>query len=260
MTDRPLLSELLDVRPDGADRFVSTLQFDEPWPVYGGQIAAQALLAAAATVPDGRLPHSLHGYFLRGGDSAAVTSYDVDRDRDGRSFSARRVTARQAGDVIFTASLSFHVSEPGPDVHLEALPADASAPQESRWSPVPRLSAIEWIPEREFDGMRLWPSRYWARLADPVDDDPVTLAAALTYASDISCAYDLLGETGGWPGSSVDHAIWFHRPLTVDQPWLLDLTSPTVAGGRGWYRGSIYDLDGRLVASIAQETLYRPPR
>src|SRR5579875_2461340 len=104
VTDRPLLPDLLDVRPDGVDRFVSTLQFEESWPIYGGQVAAQALLAAAATVPGGRRPHSLHGYFLRGGNSATVTSYDVDRDRDGRSFSARRVTARQAGEVIFTAA------------------------------------------------------------------------------------------------------------------------------------------------------------
>ncbi|WP_181784365.1 acyl-CoA thioesterase [Pseudonocardia pini] len=255
----PSFAELLDLEAVGPDRYRTTCVFDEsPYTLFGGQVAAQALWAAADTVAEGRHPHSLHGYFVAGATAAEPLDLQVERDRDGRSFSARRVVVRQHGRVVFTLSASFQVPA-GAGCDLDLAPA----------SPVPdpaglpvrglhrMLSAEARFPDA--DGPPGFPPRFWARCTDPLGDSPVRHACALTYLSDFSSG--LLGlhdRTGSVTGPSLDHALWFHRPVRADEWVLLDLVPRVVAGGRGWYDGTVRTADGALVASLTQEALFRP--
>lgn len=249
--------------------------------VFGGQVLAQALLAAGATVKE-RPAHSLHGYFLRPGDPQAPIVYDVDRIRDGRSFTTRRVVAIQHGRAIFNMSVSFQAHEEGiahqgamPEVPgPEGLPsrlelrrrAAAGCPEELR-EPLTREWPIEFRPLQYLDPLE--PERRpplqqtWLRCPGALPDDPALHQAVLAYASDLS----LLG-TAFLPhglsfyqrrvkAASLDHAMWFHRPLRVDDWLLYTMDSPFAGGGRGLARGSIYARDGELVASVAQEGLIR---
>jgi acyl-CoA thioesterase-2 len=252
--------------------------------VYGGQVIGQALVAAERTV-EGRPPHSLHGYFILPGDGDAPIVYQVERIRDGRSFSTRRVQAHQHGRVIFSMIASFHLDEPGldhafpmPDVPApEALPpyaelcerwiAEAGASPEVLLLP-PELRAIEVRPVDPDNPLRpstRAPGRaFWFRAVDRLADSPQLHRCILAYASD----YSLLGTALGPHGrtwhmqdtfmASLDHALWFHRPARVDD-WLLYQTdSPSAQRGRGLARGLIFDRAGLLVASVAQEGLIRP--
>jgi acyl-CoA thioesterase II len=229
--------------------------------LYGGQVAAQALRAAAHTVPDGRYPHSIHGYFLRGGRPDHPTIMAVDRDRDGGSFSARHVNAIQDGQVIFSALASFHVDETGIDYQLPSLPVDAGEPD--------ALPEHERIGHHAVFDLRyvstgsgeLWQSsRMWARPQTELPDDRVTRACVLTYLSDMGWAFNSVPGHSGIGGPSLDHAVWFHRSVPVNQWMLLDLLPVSIAGARGAYVGTIHDRAGTLAASIAQETLLRLPR
>jgi acyl-CoA thioesterase-2 len=250
------LLELLELEVVERDLFRANAVFDDTHPLYGGQVAAQALLAAGATVPEGRLPHSLHGYYLRGGDSSHPTVFRVDRDRDGRSFSARRVVAIQRGEVIFNMSTSFQVVEDGADRQVEPMP-DAGDPAALPSFMLPRLTSMEGrLPAQPYDGKQ-WPTRFWARCTVPLPDDPLLHAALLTYLSDISTGLSPLHDETHHSGSTLDHAVWFHRPLRMDDWVLLDLVPHSVAGGRGWYTGTAHSRDGVLGSSLAQETLYR---
>ncbi|MFJ8816333.1 acyl-CoA thioesterase [Amycolatopsis thermoflava] len=232
---------------------------DEPFPLYGGQVAAQALNAAGRTVPPGREPHSLHGYFLRGGVAGKPLVLRVSRDRDGRSYSARRVTAIQDGDVIFTLSASFVTPEPGASRELEPAPV-VPPPDELPEAVLPRLLSIEAKLPPQPDPDVEWPTRFWARCTARLPDDPLTHACVLTYLSDISSGLMPLHHDNVATGPSLDHAVWFHRPVRLDDWVLTDLVPKTAGRGRGWYTGTVHDAGGALVASIAQEALFREQR
>lgn len=250
--------------------------------VFGGQVLGQALSAAQRTVDPQRAVHSLHAYFLRAGDIEAPIVYDVDRARDGKSFSVRRVVAIQHGQAIFNFSASFQISEPGVEHQIDMpevpRPEDLSPPESlppaelaklpvklQRW--LGRKGAFEFrhvYPRNELKPVKRPPfQQVWFRLIDRAPDDPNLHRAMLAYASD----FLLLGTSmlphgisylhGNVQMASLDHALWFHRPLRVDEWLLYACDSPTAQGARGLNRGMIFSRDGRLVASTAQEGMIR---
>ncbi len=229
--------------------------------VFGGQVVSQALVAAERTV-EGRAPHSLHAYFLLPGDPGAPIVYQVDRIRDGRSFSARRVQAIQHGRPILSMIASFQAPEPGLE-HAAAMP-DVPRPEALAASSEPRAwGAIEFrraAPER---GARDASQAIWFRTVDRIPDDPQLHRWLLAFASDWTLAGTTLRPHGkvwddeGMIVASLDHALWFHRPARVDDWLLYAMDAPTAQGARGLARGQIFDAGGRLVASVAQEALIR---
>jgi acyl-CoA thioesterase-2 len=250
--------DVLDLEEIDRDLYRSTLVFTDPLPLYGGQVAAQALLAAGRTVPEDRLPHSLHGYFLRSGVAARPTVFRVDRDRDGRSFSARRVVALQGGEVVFSMSTSFASPGEGPDLRADPAP-DVEPPDGLRGYDVPRLFSMEGRkPAQPFEVETYWPTRFWARSRVPLPDSPLAHACVLTYLSDIGTGLSAFPQDEASSGPSLDHAVWFHRPARLDDWVLMDLLPRTVSHGRGWYTGSVLTSDGTLAASFTQEALFRP--
>ena len=249
--------------------------------VFGGQVLGQALAAAQATV-DGRAAHSLHAYFLRRGDQTAPIVYEVDHQRDGRSFSVRRVVAIQHGRPIFNMAASFQVPEDGlshqnemPDVpppdellsSLELSERASSAIPEKMRRFLRMQQPMEFRPvhpERYFTTESLEPAKQlWMRVIGDVPADDQMHRSLLAYLSD----YELLGTAtlphglpfaqGKVQMASLDHALWFHRPVRVDDWLLCDFDSPTTAGARGFARARIFSADGTLVASSAQEGLIR---
>jgi acyl-CoA thioesterase-2 len=254
----PTLLDVLALEAVDRDSFRSLFLSDDPLPLYGGQVAAQGLVAAGCTVPADRLPHSFHGYFLRSGDAARPMVFHVHRDRDGGSFSARRVVAVQGGEVVFSMAASFSATIAGPDRSVCAMPSGVQPPEGLRPYRVPRLASMEGRrPEQPFPSAS-WPTRFWARCTDPLPDDPLLHAAVLTYLSDISTGLTSLADDDVSPGSSLDHAVWFHRPGHADDWVLTDLTPRTVSGGRGTYAGDMFDRAGTLLVSFVQEQLFRP--
>ncbi|WP_375502195.1 acyl-CoA thioesterase [uncultured Jatrophihabitans sp.] len=252
------LRELLTVERIEQDLFRSTTVVREEHALYGGQVAAQALMSAGATVDPARRPHSLHGYFLRPGDPLLPIVFTVYRDRDGRSFSARRVVAIQHGKVIFNMAASFHVGRSTSSAQAEPMP-DVAPPEACNSYVLSRLCSFECrVPLQPHPGT-VWPTRFWARAAVPLLDDPLLHAGVLTYLSDISTG--VLPSRGGSerPGASVDHAVWFHDRADLTYWVLSDYQPRFVGSGRGCYSGSVFTRDGRLVASIAQEALYGSP-
>jgi acyl-CoA thioesterase-2 len=253
----PTVLEVLELEEIDRDLYRSTFLFADPLPLYGGQVAAQALRAAGATVAPDRLPHSLHGYFLRSGDAARPTVFRVDRDRDGRSFSARRVVALQGGEVVFSMSASFTAPGEGPDLQASE-PVEAEAPEGLRSYSLPRLFSMEGRRGAQPFPEGHWPTRFWARSRVPLPEDPLFHACVLVYLSDIGTGLAALPDDVASPGPSLDHAVWFHRPARLDDWVLMDMVPRTVATGRGWYTGSIQTESGVLAASFVQETLFRP--
>ncbi|MCW2785749.1 MAG: acyl-CoA thioesterase [Marmoricola sp.] len=252
------LRDLLDLEMVEENTYRANYVFDEDWPLYGGQVAAQALLAAGLTVDSERPPHSLHGYFLRAGDASRPTLFKVDRDRDGRSFSARRVVAVQRGEVIFSASVSFAAAAEGLDLQAPELPA-VTPPEDCLEWIAPRMFSLEVTIPPE-DGVSAWPARFWSRFTTDIGDDVLLNAAALTYLSDVSADLHSFATDGFIPAASLDHAVWFHHPAHL-QDWVFtDYTARAIAGNRGMYTGSLCDRSGRMVASVAQEALYRKLR
>lgn len=252
------LLDLLELEKVEEDCYRANYTFDEDWPLYGGQVAAQALRAAGLTVEEGRAPHSLHGYFLRAGDASRPTLFQVDRDRDGRSFSARRVVAIQRGEVIFSASVSFAAPAEGMDLQTPELPVVTPAEECLAWD-IPRMFSLEVrIPPE--DGITAWPSRFWSRFTTTIGDDPLLNACALAYLSDVSADLHRWDTDGFIPAASLDHAVWLHYPPRMDDWVFTDYTARSIAGNRGMYTGSVFDTAGRMVASIAQEALYRKLR
>jgi acyl-CoA thioesterase-2 len=255
--------------------------------VFGGQVIGQGLVAAERTV-DGRVPHSLHAYFLLPGDVAAPIVYQVDRVRDGKSFSARRVQAIQHGRPILSMIASFQTPQPGFE-HAAPMPEvpppealTSSTELQERWlaeaGPVsPRIaealrapSAIEIRPVEPQHPFRPSPAEprqaVWFRAVDRVPDHPQLHRCILAYASDYTLFSTALRPHGrSWyqPSmivASIDHAIWFHRPARIDEWLLYAMDSPSAQSARGLTRGLIYDRAGRLVASVAQEGLMREVR
>ncbi|MDY7105560.1 MAG: thioesterase family protein [Actinomycetota bacterium] len=271
---QPFLSEL-SIETLDANLFRGTAREGAPGRIFGGQVAAQALVAAGRTVGDDKLAHSCHGFFLRAGDPARPVIYDVDRIRDGGSFTTRRVRALQAGQAIFNLSASFHVSEPGPDYQTprshEVVPGPDTV-DGGGWRDgivdVREVSALVDPADRGGTVRRL----VWFRVPGPmpaVDVDPLAHAAAITYVSDhgpigalrLALLPDAVeGEEWGLIVASLDHCVWFHRPARADEWLLLDVEARVAGRGRGLSTGTIATTDGEVVASIAQEALLRVPR
>jgi acyl-CoA thioesterase-2 len=248
--------DLLDLEHIEENIYRSCVVVERPYPLYGGQVAAQALYAAGQTVPDRHVPHSLHGYFLRGGSTALPTVFRVERDRDGRSFSAQRVVAIQNGEVIFNMSSSFAERRPGADQDVNPAPV-VPAPDGLSDDDHPYQVSLETRPAMpEQPGWRTF-TRFWVRSTVPLPDDDLVHDCVLTYMSDMSTGLIPLEQDGAETGASLDHAVWFHRRVRMDEWTLLDLVPHTVAGGRGWYTGAVYRGDGARAASIAQEALFK---
>jgi acyl-CoA thioesterase-2 len=252
--------------------------------VFGGQVAAQALIAGIRTVDPAYTVHSLHSYFLRPGDPTHPLIYDVDPLRDGRSFATRRVVARQHGRPIYYQTANFQKPEEGFE-HQDAMP-DVPPPEEAvaigdlvrRRNPEEAEAfAREWGDlELRYVGtsrIGLPPDperparvRVWIRITGDLGDDPARLDAAFTYASDLTLLGAALvphGVTITSPRvrpASLDHTIWFHRPFRPDRWWLYDQVSPTAVGGRGLSLARVFTQDGTLVATVAQEGLIRVVR
>lgn len=250
--------------------------------VFGGQVAGQALVAASRTVADDRDIHSLHAYFLRPGDPKIPILYEVDRQRDGRSFATRRVVAIQHGRPIFNLSASFHVREEGYE-HQFSMPEGVRPPDElddfkTRWEPYaeqlgdwfnrPRPIDVRYADWEPQDRREALPpnSRVWAKANGVLPDDPVLHACVVTYLSDMTLLdTTLLPHPGTFMNvnvqmASLDHAMWFHRPFRADEWLLYDQDTPSAAGGRGLARGFFYTPDGALAISVVQEGLIRPDR
>jgi acyl-CoA thioesterase-2 len=254
------LLDLLELEPLGDDIFRNGVVFDQERALYGGQVAAQALAAAGMTVDPDRRPHSLHGYFLRPGRTDKPMILRVSRDRDGRSFSARRVVAVQDGEVILNLACSFAVAEDGIDNQLAASPLASGGVGAPR-QPSMVLPSIEIrAPEQPTDDLP-WQTRMWIRCVLPLPADPLLNACVLTYVSDLGSGLASLASAGEIRSTTtLDHALWFHRPAVLTDWVLLDLQPGSTAGGRGWYTGTVHDEEGVHVASLVQETLFRRPR
>lgn len=252
--------------------------------VFGGQVIGQALAAASRTVTNGA-PHSLHAYFLRPGDMTRPIVYEVDRIRDGRSFTARRVQAIQGGKPILSMMASFQRNEAGlehqtpmpqvpPPEQLKSLTAcyeqwldEAPEISERMHTALTREVAIEFKPVQPFNALKpkaAAPEQaIWFRAAGKLPDDQLLHRCVLAYASDFHLLSTALRPhekrwfSDEMAVASIDHALWFHRELRVDDWLLYCMESPTAQGARGMSRGLIYDRNGRLVASVAQENLMR---
>jgi acyl-CoA thioesterase-2 len=249
------LLDLLSVEQTGPTSFLATESVEGPLGIYGGQVVGQALMAAAGTVGSDLVAHSLHGYFLRRGDPAAPVSYEVELDRDGRSYSARRVTAQQAGRLIFTMSASFHVAEDGPDRQAIAFP-DTPGPDESKPFAT-HLLGIE-VRNPRPDSTLSHPTRVWMRCDVPPEADGNIKAAVLAYASDLFTGMSSMVELGeGDMFTSLDHAVWLHRPFRMEEWVLMDLVGVSMASNRGWYTGHFYDPSGVVLAGMTQEMVLR---
>lgn len=274
---------LLDLEPIEVNLFRGRNRYLGSRRVFGGQVLAQALVAAGRTIEEERAAHSLHAYFLLPGDVEVPIVYQVERLRDGGSFSTRRVTAVQRGQPIFFAAVSFqrvetgleHQSDaptgvPGPDgLPSETDRARAAGPllPEAVRAVYTRDQPIEFRPVDPPNPLAPEPrppvGHTWFRASGPVPDDPLTHQALLAYASDygpVGAALRPHGRSFLQPdvqAASLDHALWFHRPFRADE-WLLYRTeSPNASGARGFAHGAIYTAAGRLVASVAQEGLIR---
>ncbi len=250
--------------------------------VFGGQVIGQALVAASRTVEEERPVHSLHGYFLRPGDPSVPIIYEVDRIRDGGSFTTRRMVAIQHGQAIFSMSASFHAREDGLDHQIdmgnvpmpEDLPSEAELKEEFL-AIAPESVRRYWQRERPielkpvdlahyFSREKLEPKQaIWVRASAALPDDPRIHSCVLAYASDMTLLDTALFAHGTsvfdtkLQVASLDHALWFHRPFRADEWLLYAEDSPSASGGRGFTRGALYTRDGTLVASSAQEGLIR---
>ena len=276
------LVELLDLEPIEVNIFRGVSPSDDRQRVFGGQVAGQALVAAARTVGADRPVHSLHAYFLRPGDPLVPILYEVDRIRDGRSFTTRRVVAIQHGKAIFNLQASFHAVEEGLDhqVDMPDVPAAESLPTFAERYAAHAEVLGDWMKRpRPIDTRHVQPSRFdqqgheveeprfgqtvWLRADGELPDDPVLHACIVTYASDMTLLdttvlpHGLSWEGGKLMMASLDHAMWFHRGFRADDWLLYDLDTPSGSHARGLARGSIFTADGKLAVSVVQEGLIR---
>jgi acyl-CoA thioesterase-2 len=276
---------LMDVEPAGPDLWLARSPQNGWKRVFGGQVLAQSLVAAQRSV-EGRAPHSLHAYFILGGDPQEPIQLEVERVRDGRSFAVRRVVARQRGETMFVMSVSFQSEEEGALNHQ--LPPPVVAPAQATPDPAelagllpaPQaerarsfFSHISPIEIRPLDPRRYSPTQpgalgdprqnIWIRLKGPLPDDPAIHRAALVYLSDMTLidtvlvAHGYSIARGGWQTASLDHAVWLHRPFRADDWLLYAQDSPTAQSSRGLTRGLLYTSQGVLAATTSQEGLVR---
>ncbi len=252
-----------------------------PSRVFGGQVLAQSLNAAIRTVDTARHAHSMHAYFLRPGNPAKQIVYEVDPIRDGRSFTTRRVVAKQDGVAIFNTSVSFHSEEQGLSHQFErpqVTPPEELESDHVYWTRIaqeypdrmdaPKVQPIERKPviRRDYLAPQAQePEQHiWFRALGELGDDPCRHQTVLAYMSDFALLgaallpHPYTGFSKNIQAASLDHALWFHRPFRADEYLLYSMDSPSACGGRGFSRGSFYTRDGELVASTAQESLIRP--
>lgn len=255
-------AELLALEPHGPDVFVG-ISAHYPWGrVYGGQVVAQGLWAAANTVDDGYGVHSVHAYFVRGGQPDEPIRFEVDRLRNGRSFQTRRVVARQSSGAILNLAASFHVEEQAVDIQSVVMPDEVPSPDQ--------LTGELWnamLDRRPIPDLGEACARMWLRIPEPLGDDPVVHACALSFTSDdipmdaITSSHPVdVGDRNHndvFMGASLDHTIWFHRPGRADQWQLHDVRSHGLTGARGLGIGNVFGADGTHLATIAQEGLLR---
>jgi acyl-CoA thioesterase II len=281
------LIEILDLEPLEVNLFRGRSPQSRWQRVFGGQVIGQALVAACRTVEDvvTRPPHSLHAYFMLGGDPKVPIIYEVDRIRDGKSFTTRRVVAIQHGHAIFTMAVSFHLLEEGlshqvkmPDVAMpEALPNEAQL-KERIWPLMPEPVRRYYERERPIELRPVEMGRYlgeknpdgrfnvWIRATGRLPDSPAIHQCVLAYASDMMLLDAALIPHGksvfseDIMAASLDHALWFHRPFRADEWLLYAQDSPSLSDSRGFARGLIFSRDGTLIASVAQEGLLRQRR
>ncbi|HVA53582.1 MAG TPA: acyl-CoA thioesterase II [Acidimicrobiales bacterium] len=271
------LVHLLDLETIEVNVYRGINPAEERQRTFGGQVAAQALMAAGRTVDRGRV-HSLHSYFLRPGDPTTPILYEVDRIRDGKSFTTRRVVAVQHGRAIYNMQASFHTDEisiehqiPMPDVPgpesvaplIERVKSEFGEVDEwfSRHHPIDQrfLGELPWNPNRSKDPCQ----RIWIKADGTLPDDPLLHACVVTYASDMSLfdailkPHSIKWDDGSFMGASLDHCMWFHHDLRADEWLLFDTESPIAFGGRGLARGFLFSRDGELKVSMVQEGLTR---
>jgi acyl-CoA thioesterase-2 len=255
------LSRVFDLEPHGPDTYVGESPEYSWGRIYGGLVVAQALWAATHTVAVEHAVHSLHAYFILGGDLREPVRYEVDRVRNGRSFTTRRVVARQSAGAILTLECSFQVEEEGPDLQSTTLPADI---------PRPRELVVEFDAGAQRCDVEVPPdpprSTCWARFPVSLGEDPRLQACGLAYLSDVNAMgavhASYPGETGegSTMGASLDHSIWFQRPIRSDDWVLIDMEGHGMIGSRGLATGLVFHPDGTHVATIAQEGLLRAVR
>lgn len=280
------LVRLLDLERIEEDIFRGTSPKERWQRVFGGQVAGQALVAAGRTVPDDRHVHSLHSYFIRPGDPTIPIVYEVDRTRDGRSFTTRRVIAVQRGKTIFALSASFQLVQDGID-HQSPMPAApdpeslptfheryAAYPAAVAWyEGRPRPIDVRYVDPPPWERADTGPSdgefRVWMRVDGRLPDDHLLHVCLLTFASDMTLLDSVLARHGlaNLDGevqmASLDHAMWFERPFRVDDWLLYTMRSPSASGGRGLAAGRFYTRSGTQVCSVVQEGMIRvvrPPR
>ena len=275
------LIRILDLEPIEVNIFRGVSPPEKRQRVFGGQVAGQALVAAARTVPADRRVHSLHAYFLRPGDPSVPILYEVDRIRDGRSFTTRRVVAIQHGQAIFNLAASFQIDEPGLDYQRpmpdapppESLPtfterfapyADRMGDWYSRPRPIDLRHVDAPVPRDRVPGEATPASqKVWLRADGRLPDDPVLHTCVVTYASDMTLLDTVLLPHGlSWQEAnlrmaSLDHAMWFHRPFRADEWMLYDQDAPSTSNARGLVHGSIFTAGGALAVSVVQEGLVR---
>jgi acyl-CoA thioesterase-2 len=271
------LVALLDLEKIEENYYRGVSPVHSPVRVFGGQVAGQALVAAGRTVPEDRRVHSLHAYFIRGGDPSVPIVYEVDRIRDGRSFTTRRVVAVQHGKAIFSLSASFQKDQGGIE-HADTMP-DVPDPETLPTFPErveglgpgfterPRPIDVRYVNEPPWitreTGERPATNRVWMRADGKLPDDQLLHVCVLTYASDMTLLDSVLARHGVyWDdqnvlGASLDHALWFHRPFRADEWLLYDCASPSASGARGLATGRFFAQDGTLVATVVQEGLLR---
>ncbi len=263
---------LFDLAEIGDDVYRAPNPTRGPWTrVFGGQVATQAVRAAQLTVPAERAIHSLHAYFIRPGRPGEDIEMHVERPRDGRSFTSRRVKAVQQGEVIFDAIASFHVAEEGPEYEIPravdvAEPEDVEEPKGmfGRMRSIMPFDMREMGPTEPIDGIYRSTRRAWFKTNGELPDDPSIHACVLAFASDmgvVSAARVPVAGEEEWArfmGASLDHAVWFHRPIRADEWILFDLRTVSSFGARGLAAGTMHTHTGVLGVSIAQEALIRP--
>ena len=255
------LSRIFELEPHGPDTYVGESPHYEWGRIYGGLVVAQALRAAVHTVKPEHFVHSLHAYFILGGDLAEPVRYEVDRVRNGRSFTTRRVVARQSAGAILTLECSFQRAEEGPDTQSADMPA--GVPDPTTLAPISDAGIVR----ADFARTSTTPSSMtWARFPGELDD--ALHACALAYLSDMNAMDAIVASRSGgqqpgepwgseWMGVSIDHAVWFHRPARADDWLLLDFTGHGLIRTRGLATGLVFDRQGTHVATIAQEGLLR---
>ncbi len=277
------LVRLLDLETIEVNIFRGASTDENRQRVFGGQVAGQALVAAARTVDEPqRYAHSLHAYFLRPGDPAAPILYEVDRIRDGRSFTTRRVVAIQHGRAIFNLQASFHHDEPGPNHQIDAptgLPEPESLPdfktqmapyaeQLGEWYERPRPIDVRYVDGNPMDrkGTASPGQQVYMRANGVLPDDPVLHACVVTYASDMTLLdttvrpFGLAWDSPDMQMASLDHAMWFHRPFRADDWLLYDQVALSTSSARGLAGGAIFTSTGELAVSVVQEGLARVGR